>query len=117
MTDAELQDLLRLSSEANSRFNVTGMLIYLTENFIQLIEGSKADIEQLYLNIKQDKRHFRVTTLREGPIDQRFFPDWAMAFKKQDAGNTDGAILGLQDKKVIQLFDILENWYNRVVII
>jgi hypothetical protein len=108
MNDAELQELLSIAREANVRFHVTGMLIGLPESFIQLIEGPRAAIEQLYRNIQQDKRHFRVTTLREGPIEQRFFPDWAMAFKKQDTSETDADILSLHDEKVLQLFDLLD---------
>jgi hypothetical protein len=109
MKDAELQELLSVAREANSRFEVTGMLICMPESFIQLIEGSHAHIEQLYKNIQKDRRHFRVITLREGPIIQRFFPDWAMAVKRQATHGTNEDILGLQDEKVFQLFDILEN--------
>lgn len=108
MDDTELEELLRISREANGRFDVTGILISLPESFTQLIEGPKARIEQLYVNIQKDKRHFRVTTLREGSISQRFFPDWAMAFKKHNIQEFNGNVLSLQDDKVLQLFDILE---------
>lgn len=106
--EAELQELLSVAREANSRFNVTGMLVCLPESFTQLIEGPKAHIEQLYQNIQQDKRHFRVTTLREGDIDKRYFPDWAMAFKKQGVAGSDPEVLDLLDEKVLQLYDVLE---------
>jgi hypothetical protein len=109
LKDDELQELLRVAREANMRFKVTGMLICLPESFIQLIEGSKAHIEQLYQNIQKDKRHLRVTTLREGLINQRFFPGWAMALKEQDTSRSYVDVLSLQDQKVLQLFDILEN--------
>jgi hypothetical protein len=109
LKDDELQELLSVAREANMRFEVTGMLICLPESFIQLIEGSKAHIEQLYQNIQKDKRHLRVTTLREGLINQRFFPGWAMALKEQDTSRSYVDVLSLQDQKVLQLFDILEN--------
>jgi hypothetical protein len=108
MKDAELQELLSIAREANSRFNVTGMLICLSESFIQLIEGPKQHIEQLYQNIQQDTRHLRVTTLREGPNDRRFFPDWTMAFKKRDDDAASNDILSLDDQRILQLFDILD---------
>lgn len=109
MSDDELQELLLISREANSRYNVTGMLVCLPESFTQLIEGPRGHIEQLYHNIQKDKRHFRVTILREAPIDHRFFPDWAMAFKRNDIHSKDEATVSLHDEKVLQLFDILEN--------
>ncbi|QEC74688.1 BLUF domain-containing protein [Mucilaginibacter ginsenosidivorax] len=108
MNEPELQDLLRVAREANSRFDVTGLLISLPESFIQLIEGPRANIEQLYLNIMADKRHYGVTTLREGLIDKRFFPDWAMAFKSHDTRQCYQKALSLHDDKVLQLFDIIE---------
>jgi hypothetical protein len=108
LTDAELHKLLHTSRQENSRFEVTGMLICLPESYIQLIEGPKPHIEQLYQNIQQDKRHFRVTTLNEGSIDRRFFPDWAMALKKPNTNATGADVLTLDDERVLQLFDILE---------
>ena len=109
MNDAELYDLLLISREANSRFNVTGMLICLPESFTQLIEGPRRNIEQLYTNIQVDKRHLRVTTLREGPIDQRYFPDWAMAFSRQGGTGIGVEVLSVYNEAVLQLFDILED--------
>ncbi len=108
MNDDELKELLHVSREANLKYSVTGMLIYLPEMFMQLIEGQRAHIEQLYQNIRKDSRHFQVNTVREGPIDQRFFPDWTMAFKQDDTGRGDIDILALEDKKVWQIFDILD---------
>jgi len=109
MNDAELQELLSVAREANSRFGVTGMLICLPESFVQLIEGPKAHIDQLYRNIRHDRRHFRVTTLREERINQRFFPDWSMAFKKEDNVDMLEGALDLHDEKVFRLFDIIEH--------
>jgi hypothetical protein len=108
LTDTELHDLLHTSRQENSRFEVTGMLICLPESYIQLIEGPKTHIEQLFHNIQRDKRHLRVTTLREAPIDKRFFPDWAMAFKRSDPTDTSLDVLNLDAERVLQLFDILE---------
>lgn len=108
LDDAELQKLLDVSREANSRFGVTGMLICLPDSYIQLIEGPKAHIIQLYENIQLDQRHFRVTTLREGTIEKRFFPDWSMAYKRPDPTTNRHGILSLQDDKVLRLFDVME---------
>lgn len=107
MDDAALQELLALSRNANAHFSITGMLLYFPDSFIQLIEGPKAHLEQLYKNIQQDKRHFRVTTLREGPITRRFFPDWAMAFEQQDSAAHIDA-LSLNDERVMALLNVLE---------
>lgn len=109
ITEAELHELLQVSREANVRFNVTGILICLPESYIQLIEGPKDYIEQLYQNIQQDKRHLRVTLLQEDLIENRFFPDWTMAFKKSDATIKRSDVLNLDAERVLQLFDILDD--------
>lgn len=108
LTEAELQELMEVAREANSRFEVTGMLICLPESYIQLIEGPKFHIEQLYQNIQQDKRHLRVTTLRQASIETRFFADWAMAFKRSDPNIMSLDVLNLDAERVLQLFDILD---------
>ncbi|UEG52133.1 BLUF domain-containing protein [Mucilaginibacter daejeonensis] len=108
MDDDSLLELLTTSREANSRFGITGMLIYLPDNFIQLIEGPKDHIIQLYHNIQRDKKHYRVTSLQEGPITERFFPDWAMAFENKQASDLGNAQLSLQDERVLELFGIME---------
>jgi hypothetical protein len=109
MADAELKILLNVSRQANIRFEVTGILVCLPDSYIQLIEGPKQHIEQLFKNIQRDTRHFRVTTLFEGPIKQRFYPGWAMAYKKQNAAFEHGASLSIQDEQVLQLLEIIDN--------
>ncbi len=108
MNDHELQQLLNIAQEANQLYSVTGMLVCLPESYIQLIEGPRKHIKQLYENIQRDKRHLRVTTLREGSIEERFFPEWAMAFKKMNEHQAGQDIFSLQDDRVLQLFDIME---------
>jgi hypothetical protein len=111
MSDEDLQQLLDTSREGNKQFEVTGILICLPESYIQLIEGPRQHIEKLYENIQRDPRHMQVITLQAGPIDHRFFPDWAMAFSRQDSDAKGLEFVSLQDEKVLQLFDIMENQY------
>jgi hypothetical protein len=109
LNDEELKELLHVSREANIRFQVTGMLICLADSYTQLIEGPKQHIEQLFNNIKRDKRHWQVTTLREGTIVSRFFPDWAMAFEKHNSTIAEQGLVGTTDEKVLKLFTIIES--------
>lgn len=108
LSDDDLEDLLRVAREANTRFEVTGMLVCLPDSYIQLIEGPKEHIQQLYHNIQQDQRHLRVTTLKEGFISSRFFPDWAMAFKRSVTTQEALDVVSLQNDKVLRLFDIMD---------
>jgi hypothetical protein len=109
LNDEELTELLQIAREANVRFEVTGILVCLSESYIQLIEGPEQCIKQLYENIKHDKRHWQVTALHKGPINSRFFPDWAMAFEKQDSTTADQGSVSTIDEKVLRLFGIMES--------
>ena len=62
----------------NQQHGITGILCYGNGQFLQCIEGSKAEILALLQNIFADKRHhnFKIPLLQ--PIDQRMFDDWRM---------------------------------------
>ena len=47
---------------------------------MQLLEGSKDEIDRMMIRIKQDPRHQHIDILEEGYVYQRQFPDWSMAF-------------------------------------
>jgi hypothetical protein len=78
--DFELAQLLDLCRQANQEHDVTGFLMYVDRHFFQIIEGKKADIDQLYDNIKKDKRHFQITRVLYSPLKTRHFADWSMSF-------------------------------------
>jgi Sensors of blue-light using FAD len=78
---AELQELLKISRANNSQLGITGILLYRDGEFMQAIEGEQAAIQALYTHITCDTRHQRITTILEGPIDTRHFPDWSMGYR------------------------------------
>lgn len=79
----QLKDLDRILETAvavNSARNITGCLIYHKGSFVQVLEGQKKDVLDIYENIKADDRHNDVTLLWENEVDDRFFPEWNMAY-------------------------------------
>lgn len=80
MSQAELVDLLDASREANLRRGITGLLLYRQQEFMQLLEGDRSAIFQLYETICADPRNRNNYLMWEGAIEQRSFPDWSMAF-------------------------------------
>ncbi|MEM6525628.1 MAG: BLUF domain-containing protein [Bacteroidota bacterium] len=74
--------LLAQSSQANNKkIEVSGMLIYLGGKYLQVLEGKKKDVLDLYDKISKDYRHRQVRLLIEGDVNKRNFEDWAMGFK------------------------------------
>lgn len=78
------QDLVNLLDQArtrNKRHNVTGMLLYEEDTYMQVLEGSHSDVGDIFASIQRDKRVDRMITLVDEAIDERDFPDWHMGFK------------------------------------
>lgn len=85
LAEHELVDLLNESRASNKRLGVTGMLIYLQNKFIQVLEGDPVIVTQLYNVIAADPRHHKVTLILEGNTRSRIFKDWSMGFKRVSA--------------------------------
>jgi len=79
--ESGLLELLEEARVANSRFEITGMLLFRDGAFMQALEGPKDAVLRLFDNIRRDKRHECVVVLYEGPLESRLFPDWSMGFK------------------------------------
>jgi hypothetical protein len=79
-SELDLTGLLTRSRKDNLRAGITGLLLYADGNFMQLLEGSRKGIDALMGRIREDERHRNISVLEEGPIAQRHFPEWSMAF-------------------------------------
>ncbi len=81
LSDKDLEELLSASRKNNESLNVTGMLLYIDGKFIQVLEGKKEIINDLYSTIVADPRHKKVNKIIEGKTLERNFPEWNMGFK------------------------------------
>ena len=63
----------------NQRLGVTGILVYMSGRFLQVLEGEAAVIEELYATIELDQRHREVTRIIFESISKREFRDWSMS--------------------------------------
>ena len=79
-TTEELIVMLKSFRKQNKETEISGILVYYDREFIQLLEGEKETIHNLYNKIRQDKRHTNVNIFHEAPITQRSFSDWSMGF-------------------------------------
>lgn len=76
----ELEALWKQSAAKNMNLNLTGMLLYLNDRFIQVLEGEKSQVKTLYHKITKDKRHERPLIVLEDYISERNFENWSMGF-------------------------------------
>ncbi len=79
-SDGEIRKILASCEKNNPAQNITGVLLHSGNHFIQYLEGDK-DVIKLYDLIKTDPRHSHVILMSYGPIRERIFPSWHMAYK------------------------------------
>jgi hypothetical protein len=76
-----LMDMLKHSVQRNNRAGVTGLLLFKGGCFMQALEGEEETVKALYAKISRDPRHHNVISLLSEPVEKRYFPDSAMAFR------------------------------------
>ena len=73
--------LLAQCHKANAHERITGFLYYSGTYFIQVLEGSRTGVNELYHRIAADKRHTRLMILQCADVHERRFPNWTMGFQ------------------------------------
>ena len=76
-----IAQILTASRKNNPKLNVSGLLIHTKDRFIQILEGSKANISSVYERIQKDDRHAGTSVRFFEPVAQREFGEWNMAHK------------------------------------
>jgi hypothetical protein len=77
----ELIDLLRISRRNNESDDITGLLLYADQSFMQILEGSEEIVRSRFASIQKDPRHVDVTILVTSYQKEREFPQWSMGFR------------------------------------
>ena len=85
MSEAELLNVLTKSRDNNARLDITGMLLYRRGSFLQVLEGDKRVVDDLFKVIARDPRHYRITRLQERSVTKREFENWSMGFANLDS--------------------------------
>jgi hypothetical protein len=96
MGDAELRAILERAREANSRLDITGILLHTEGSYFQVLEGEAEAIDSLYAKIALDKRHRHVVLIVREPIARRSFSDWSMGFASVTSKDV-AVIIGAND--------------------
>lgn len=90
--------ILARSRINNARDQVTGGLLFSDGCFAQVLEGPMEAVMAAFERIQCDERHGEIIVLQSGPINERHFADWSMAFTGTRAlGASNVAGLGLSD--------------------
>ena len=74
----EMRELMKTCHRNNSRVNVTGILHYNGNAFLQVLEGGRADVSAIYHRIAADPRHINIILISCSDVRERLFPTWSM---------------------------------------
>lgn len=76
---ATVKDIFEASRRNNKRDRITGCLAQPDGHFVQVIEGSGAQVDALMGRISADPRHKDIAILGRWPAPGRLFDAWIMA--------------------------------------
>ncbi len=75
---AELDRILEASQRNNQRDDITGLLTFSGEVFVQFIEGPPEALRGLMDRLQRDPRHSDIIILSEGSDHERILAGWDM---------------------------------------
>ncbi|HEX8630499.1 MAG TPA: BLUF domain-containing protein [Catenuloplanes sp.] len=81
----QLMALLEAARRHNTRAGLSGMLLYCSQSFLQVLEGDSAALAATYARILVDDRHTNVRLLLDAQVAAPMFPDWTMGFEYLEA--------------------------------
>ncbi|MFM1907862.1 MAG: hypothetical protein RLZZ591_1539 [Pseudomonadota bacterium] len=87
--EGELGPILESAIRHNREDDITGMLLYSGGNFLQVLEGSKDQVDQTYKRICRDPRHANIIVLMEEKVTERHFGDWSMGYRQLGADDVE----------------------------
>ena len=77
--DDFIESILEQSRKHNTELGITGVLCQSGEFFLQVLEGGRAAVNQLYGQILRDERHRDAMMLHYEEVSERRFASWTMA--------------------------------------
>ena len=105
--DRLVRSILECSRSGNPEHGITGLLCFQPgeDVFLQVIEGARDEVNNLYRNIVRDPRHRDVTILLYSEILERRFGSWRMGSVDLKRVNLS-TILRFSERPVIAPFSM-----------
>lgn len=125
----DLGALLTHSRKRNTADGITGLLVYRYNadygrgNFLQVLEGPEAELDDVWNRISSDSRHHTIVAIEEGSIESRMFGEWSMGFKNIEAGDladidgfadmgSDAFWENAENNTLTEALDLLKGFYE-----
>ena len=120
ITKADLKSIMTSATKNNKTRGITGCLIYHNNFFLQILEGEREVVLELFNTIKHDDRNEQVILLSSDESEDRLFTEWAMAYyhvqdQKElslEEENIKNNLIELSDSSAKPNFTLRVFWYN-----
>jgi hypothetical protein len=101
ISEEELTDLFGTTENNNSGKNITGILLYESGKFLQVLEGEEDVLKKLYEKIEADSRHNNIFVILNQKCKRRIFENYASRFSivksKEDLRNVETYLNQIED--------------------
>ena len=80
LSQDDLLDILRTNAQNHERHQITGLLVYHSGDFLQVLEGPEDLVEEVMERAVVASDDGRVNVLLREEVEERYFDRWAMSF-------------------------------------
>jgi hypothetical protein len=99
------ESILQQSRAKNPELGITGVLCHGGDVFMQVLEGGRGPVNELYNTIVRDARHQQVMVLHYREVPERRFSGWTMGYVRLDKINPS-LLLKYSEKPVLDPFSV-----------
>lgn len=92
-TSLNIPELLEVCKRNNAALNISGILHYNGNHFLQVLEGGRAEVSSIYHRIAADPRHINIILISCTDVRERLFPSWSMGLHEGMDGATSKIFL------------------------
>ena len=78
---SDLDDILAVGRANNLALGLSGILIHIHGGFLQILEGERDRVMQMYGKIAEDRRHAHPRVLVDCAVAHRSFTDWSLGYE------------------------------------
>ncbi len=91
---SDVFQIVAKSARNNAESEITGILLFKSGQFFQIVEGPRDSLDALIFKLERDNRHSKVRVLGRTVTKERIFPAWNMkrlfnAFCSEDMAAID----------------------------
>lgn len=76
----DIQSILNTARENNAASGISGMLCYESKWFLQVLEGERSVVTELFIDIADDPRHDEISLVSMDYFEEPKFRDWQMGY-------------------------------------